>query len=618
MQQSEPAIVVVAFNRPDSLKRLLSSLEGAHYPDVCIPLHISIDKSDVAEVAALAHAFEWKYGPKTVEVAVQHFGLKAHILRCGALTESYTSIIVLEDDLFVAPYFYAYAQSALAQYAEDDRIAGISLYNYEVAESCGFPFSAIGDGFDVYFMQLASSWGQAWTRAQWQHFEKWHADNENGNDAILPEYIQTWGAHSWKKIFIAYLISKGRYFVFPRTSYSTNFEDPGTNATTRDLFQVELELSNCKLHWAPFDASHAKYDAWFELETDSLSVLTTLPADFDIEIDLYGCKNLEKSTKKLVLTTRKGQNPLRTYSSKMRPLVQNVIFNVPGEGITLYRKEDVGNAPASKALFFSGAQAESFRTFLKETISCSVVIPLARFDEKELLHTLQSLPLGEVHFECIVVASLQLKTEVESLLRLKKTDFRVLYIDSEEESTLLFEGLKSTKMEIVSWCRPGSSYASDAFEKLPAIFNVFGDLSWIRGLGRPPERTGYETLNLRPYRVKGWEQEPEVEIPAPCDMEIMFWRNSLFDPARFSQFSVDLLWRDFLRSHRLHVVAYNFGKCDGMERELKSLSDSQGKSILAKSRQLITGNAQQVLEEHRLPFVLRYDFQHGTFFRSPS
>lgn len=59
------AIVVVAYNRTDSVSRLLGSLAKAHY-SIPAPLIISIDKSNTDDVAKLADSFEWEHGPKRV------------------------------------------------------------------------------------------------------------------------------------------------------------------------------------------------------------------------------------------------------------------------------------------------------------------------------------------------------------------------------------------------------------------------------------------------------------------------------------------------------------------------------------------------------------------------
>ena len=84
------AIVVVAFNRPLALKRLLHSLSQAIYPTENIPLYICIDASKDAnnqEVIQIAKAFSWELGVKTIIKQPIPLGLKDHVLICGDLVK---------------------------------------------------------------------------------------------------------------------------------------------------------------------------------------------------------------------------------------------------------------------------------------------------------------------------------------------------------------------------------------------------------------------------------------------------------------------------------------------------------------------------------------------------
>ena len=105
----KPVIIVVAYNRPNSLQRLLNSLAQADYTGYdSITLIISIDYSNSPEVISAAKNFTWEFGHKEIIKHSENLGLKKHIIFCGDLTEQYQSVIILEDDLVVAPAFYNY------------------------------------------------------------------------------------------------------------------------------------------------------------------------------------------------------------------------------------------------------------------------------------------------------------------------------------------------------------------------------------------------------------------------------------------------------------------------------------------------------------------------------
>ena len=64
-------IKVLAFNRPSSLKRLLTSLHAAEYLNLSVPLEIIVDGNRTADegllvsgVVELAESFQWLHGPK--------------------------------------------------------------------------------------------------------------------------------------------------------------------------------------------------------------------------------------------------------------------------------------------------------------------------------------------------------------------------------------------------------------------------------------------------------------------------------------------------------------------------------------------------------------------------
>ncbi|NMD70181.1 hypothetical protein HHO41_07745 [Bacillus sp. DNRA2] len=94
------AIVVVAYNRVNSLSRLLTSLKRANYFGLHTPLIISIDKSQNKDVAICANNFEWPFGEKHVIEHPNRLGLRNHVLFCGNLSRDYDAVVVLEDDCF--------------------------------------------------------------------------------------------------------------------------------------------------------------------------------------------------------------------------------------------------------------------------------------------------------------------------------------------------------------------------------------------------------------------------------------------------------------------------------------------------------------------------------------
>lgn len=336
-----PAIIVVAYERPRSLQRLLASLQQADLEGRRdVELIISIDHPSSGRVQRLAEEFVWHHGPKTVIEHESHRGLKNHVLSCGDLSDRYGAIIILEDDLVVSPSFYPYACQALSRYASDERIAGISLYSYRFNEFARRPFLAVDDGYDNYFLNLAVSWGQAWTSAQWDRFRSWQRiGREDAQGSRMPRKIENWPASSsWKRDFSRYMIGEQKYFVIPRVSLTTNFAEKGTHVredTTQ--LQVPLLLSSKRFRFSSLETSNSVYDAFHELHSSCLKRLNRSLAGYDFECDLYGTKDLAGIGTDFILTTKRLPEPVKSFKLAMIPPELNVVFEIEGDDILLAR-----------------------------------------------------------------------------------------------------------------------------------------------------------------------------------------------------------------------------------------------------------------------------------------
>ncbi|MDP5230860.1 MAG: glycosyltransferase [Cellulophaga sp.] len=336
MKFKNTPIVVVAYNRPRSLKRLLSSLEKGNYLSQEIPLIISIDKADSNEdVLAIANEFSWEFGVKEVNYQAENLGLRAHILQCGALSQKYGAVIVLEDDLYVAPNFYEFAIQAL-EFSEDKvYLGGISLYNHQYNVNVEDNFSPVEDGFDNWYFQFASSWGQAWTEQQWSKFMEWYNNRPSINEnEKIPAFIRSWSEKSWLKYNISYLILENLYFLYPKISLTTNFSDAGTHiGQDSTLFQVPIDLSGLKtFQFSNLKESKAIYDAFYE--NTNLSEILGVESS-ELTIDLYGSKQNVKT--KLWLSSKIVDfKIIQSFAKSLKPMDVNILEGIVGKELFLY------------------------------------------------------------------------------------------------------------------------------------------------------------------------------------------------------------------------------------------------------------------------------------------
>jgi len=310
-----------------------------------VKLIISIDGGGPENVKNIAEAFAWRHGQKEIIAHKENLGLRRHILACGEIALQYDGIILLEDDLYVSPFFYQYTLATLDFYKECKEVCGVSLYSYQYNETALFPFRPLNDGSDVYFMQLPCSWGQAWLNEHWSDFSAWYGLNSASSmqdDPTLPPNITFWPDTSWKKYFLKYMVETRKFFVYPRNSHTTNFGDKGQHHQGTNVFQVPLAVGDAgNFRFKDFDECLVKYDVFCELLPESLNKLSGRTLPEDLSVDLYGSKRRENLTGEYVITPKKCRSCISSFGRRMLPLELNIINQIEGNDLFLARSDQL-------------------------------------------------------------------------------------------------------------------------------------------------------------------------------------------------------------------------------------------------------------------------------------
>jgi len=348
------AVIIPCYNRLDTLKALLSSLERAHYCQG-VSLVFSIDNSGSDLIVKFAEKYNWRFGKKTIIHHKEKIGLRKNIISCGDLTKDYDAVIILEDDLLVSPSFFDYASAAYEFYKDNDIIAGISLYSYRMSENL-HEFNPLTYGYDTYFIQWTSSWGQLWTKRQWATFKEWY--NKKGEDITaipIPDFVKTW-THSWKKYNIAYLVDTNRFYVYPIESYTSVQPTLGTHVA-----EVKLNNDNIvplcfgskrNLIFQPYNATIV-YDCFFEVK--SLNV--ELDGEtVTVDLNIYGNKTKDSITQRYFVSSKRLSNTkvFRKWGITTIPFETNIINSNEGDDLFLYDSNNflrVELTPSEKVAF---------------------------------------------------------------------------------------------------------------------------------------------------------------------------------------------------------------------------------------------------------------------------
>lgn len=330
------AIMVMGYNRPNSLKRVLNSLLSVEI-DGTVPLIISIDAGGDADVIKIANEFEWVNGEKEVLVHNEKLGLKKHFFFSGDLTEKYENVLFIEDDLIVSPACVKFADQFISEYADEERVAGASLYDPAYMEGLSLKFNKLEDGYDIYFFQQPY-WGNVWMKDKWKKFKDWYQSYEYKPE-LLPSHVAAWQMTSFKKVYIQYLIETNRYFVTPRVSLATNCADPGLHIRQQTtVFQCPFAVRWDNFRFCSIDDSLAIYDAFFEIVPDVLKKVNPKLENYDFAVNLYGRKKVDTP---YVITTMNTEKAILSFSDNIKPWELAIVHDIYGEGVCLSKVENV-------------------------------------------------------------------------------------------------------------------------------------------------------------------------------------------------------------------------------------------------------------------------------------
>ena len=158
-------IVLFVYNRPDHTCTCLEYLERNELAAES-ELYIFADgakpgsESSVAAVRQVI-ARPWKFRRVTVVERPENRGLAANVIDgVSTLLEQYDRVIVLEDDLVVAPYFLRFMNDALELYRDEPRVGHIQACDFTHDRSLP----------DIFLIKFTGSWGWGTWRRAWRYF----------------------------------------------------------------------------------------------------------------------------------------------------------------------------------------------------------------------------------------------------------------------------------------------------------------------------------------------------------------------------------------------------------------------------------------------------------------
>ena len=195
-----PPVLVLAFNRPDTTRRVIESLR----PVGPAQLFFAVDgpragrggeNEQVAAVRRLAGTIDWDCDVQTL-FRETNLGCKTAVSE--AITWFFDNVeagIILEDDCIAHPSFFPFATELLERYRDDQRVVMISGDNFQ------FGLRRSEDSY--YFSRHTHIWGWATWRRAWRLYDHrmspWPKLRDQG--WLLNMLKDQFAADYWTRIF---------------------------------------------------------------------------------------------------------------------------------------------------------------------------------------------------------------------------------------------------------------------------------------------------------------------------------------------------------------------------------------------------------------------------------
>ncbi|CDO73305.1 hypothetical protein BN946_scf185008.g67 [Trametes cinnabarina] len=309
----EIQLSVITNDRPDSLRRLLSSLNNARYFGDHLNLRINVEQTADPETLRMVDDFRWTHGSMFLHHRVVHGGLLTSVVESWYPHGNDSYALILEDDVELSPLFYAYLKLSLLQYRygkSEDRspnLFGISLYqqkNLELRPEGRHLFNARSLFEDAgiphpntpYLSQIPCSWGALYFPEHWREFHAYLIARMSEDvwplrETVVPDVRSNRWTRSWKKYFIELVYLRGYVMLYPNypdyASLSTNHLEVGSHV--KDV-PAEVYLRKKKLFNLPLMPLPPAEDAFQSPPTGLLELPNgSLPSWKDLPIlDLLG------------------------------------------------------------------------------------------------------------------------------------------------------------------------------------------------------------------------------------------------------------------------------------------------------------------------------------------
>ena len=263
-------IALFVFNRPEHTRRVVASLQKNSLAAQS-ELHVFCDGprdqgagDSVRAVRSYVHGIRGFADVRVYEQRKNRGLAESIIYGVSRLCEQYGRVIVVEDDLLLAPNFLAYMNAALERYQDEAQVMQISGHMFPVD---------VDVAEDAFFLPFTTSWGWGTWASAWQLLDpaaggyaelkgdrsRRRAFNMDGAydyfsmlEDQLAGKVDSWAIRWYLSVFM----NKG-IVLYPKKSLvqNTGFDGSGTHTRGKSLDQaVDAGFAPVRLPLARVDA----------------------------------------------------------------------------------------------------------------------------------------------------------------------------------------------------------------------------------------------------------------------------------------------------------------------------------------------------------------------------
>lgn len=202
-------IIVLTYNRPDSLSKCLSHIAKLDTLGDKVGVDIWIDRSKDGEVdrrtRRISEEFQRKSSNGQVCVHVQQ--RNAYIIGQWVDTwrprENTTEIaLILEDDIDISPFAYKWLKMVDSRFRSDPEVGGYALQmeNVNYIKGSIRPVTNTRKTDNIFIYRLMATWGFSPKPNEWRHFQDWF--HEARKNKTFQPFMPGLAINRWFEMFI--------------------------------------------------------------------------------------------------------------------------------------------------------------------------------------------------------------------------------------------------------------------------------------------------------------------------------------------------------------------------------------------------------------------------------